>query len=109
MGNGHHRPTRRPHGTALVYQERLSPRRGTVEPMRVGLLGGLEVIDDDGRDVVVAGPKLRSLLAVLALQPGRVVPADQLIDALWGDGSAGGGAQRSARARIEAAADAGFR
>jgi predicted ATPase/DNA-binding SARP family transcriptional activator len=57
---------------------------GTVHPMRVGLLGGLEVIDDDGRDVVVAGPKLRSFLAVLALQAGRVVPADQLIDVLWG-------------------------
>src|SRR3979490_2507900 len=53
--------------------------------MRVGLLGGLEVLDDEERDVVVAGPKLRALLAVLALQPGRVVPAEQLIDALWGD------------------------
>src|SRR3981081_2344444 len=53
--------------------------------MLVGLLGGLEVLDDEGREVVVAGPKLRALLAVLALQPGRVVPAEQLIDALWGD------------------------
>src|ERR1700704_5222808 len=53
--------------------------------MRVGLLGGLEVLDDEGRLVVVAGPKLRALLAVLALQTGRVVPAEQLIDALWGD------------------------
>jgi predicted ATPase/DNA-binding SARP family transcriptional activator len=53
--------------------------------MRVGLLGGLEVLDDAERDVVVAGPKLRGLLAVLALQPGRVVPADQLIEALWGE------------------------
>src|SRR4051794_35358585 len=53
--------------------------------MRVGLLGGLEVLDDEGRNVVVAGPKLRALLAMLALQPGRVVPAEQLIDALWGD------------------------
>ncbi len=52
--------------------------------MRVGLLGGLEVTDDDGGVVVVAGPKLRSFLAVLALQPGQVVPADQLIDGLWG-------------------------
>jgi DNA-binding SARP family transcriptional activator len=33
----------------------------------------------------VAGTKLRSLLAVLALQVGRVVPADQLVDALWGE------------------------
>src|SRR3954464_6043966 len=53
--------------------------------MRVGLLGGLEVLDDDERDVVVAGPKLRALLAMLALQPGRVVAAEQLIDALWGE------------------------
>src|SRR3954471_9711682 len=49
------------------------------------MLGGLEVVDDEKGDVVVAGPKLRTLLAVLALQPGRVVPADQLIDALWGE------------------------
>ena len=53
--------------------------------MRIGLLGGLKVLDDEGRDVVVAGPKLRALLAVLALQPGRVVSAEQLIDALWGE------------------------
>ncbi len=53
--------------------------------MRIGLLGGLEVLDDEGRDVLVAGPKLRALLAVLALQPGRVVSAEQLIDALWGE------------------------
>jgi predicted ATPase/DNA-binding SARP family transcriptional activator len=53
--------------------------------MRVGLLGGLVVSDDDGRDVVVAGAKLRGLLAVLALHVGRAVPADQLVDALWGE------------------------
>lgn len=53
--------------------------------MRVGLLGGLEVLDDDERDVVVAGAKLRALLAVLALHVGRVVPTEQLVDALWGD------------------------
>jgi Predicted ATPase len=53
--------------------------------MRVHLLGGLEVLDDDGHDVVVAGPKLRALLALLALAPGRAVPTDQLVDALWGE------------------------
>jgi predicted ATPase/DNA-binding SARP family transcriptional activator len=53
--------------------------------MRVGLLGGLEVLDDDGRGVVVAGAKLRSLLAVLALHVGRVVPTEQIVDALWGE------------------------
>src|SRR3954451_8744959 len=53
--------------------------------MRIGLLGALEVLDDEGREVAVAGPKLRALLAVLALHPGRVVPTEQLIDALWGE------------------------
>src|SRR4051812_4137469 len=53
--------------------------------MRVGLLGGLEVRDDEDRDVVVAGAKLRSLLALLALHVGRVVPTDQIVDALWGE------------------------
>ncbi len=53
--------------------------------MRVLLLGGLEVRDDEGNDAVVAGPKLRALLAMLALQAGRVVPTDQIVDALWGE------------------------
>ena len=53
--------------------------------MRIGLLGELEVLDDDGSEVTVAGAKLRALLAVLALHVGRVVPAEQLVDALWGE------------------------
>jgi predicted ATPase/DNA-binding SARP family transcriptional activator len=53
--------------------------------MRVGLLGGLEVFDDDGREVVVTGAKLRALLALLALHAGRVVPTEQIVDALWGE------------------------
>ena len=53
--------------------------------MHIGLLGGLEVVDDDGHDVDVAGAKQRALLAVLALHAGRVVPTEQLVDALWGE------------------------
>src|SRR6476661_5843782 len=53
--------------------------------MRVGLLGTLEVLDDGGGETTIAGAKLRPLLAVLALHVGRVVPAEQLVDALWGD------------------------
>ena len=53
--------------------------------MRVELLGGLEVRDDEERDIVVTGAKLRALLVLLALQAGRVVSAEQLIDALWGE------------------------
>ena len=53
--------------------------------MRVGLLGELEVLDEHDGAVEVAGSKLRGLLAVLALHAGRVVPTEQLIDALWGE------------------------
>src|SRR3546814_18880900 len=53
--------------------------------MRVGLLGELEVFDDAGTEVSVNGAKLRSLLAVLALNAGRAVPTDDLVDALWGE------------------------
>src|SRR5687767_12610351 len=53
--------------------------------MRVGLLGGLEVLDDRGDDVPVTGAKLRSLLAMLSLHAGQVVTTDQLVDGLWGE------------------------
>src|SRR3954452_11448174 len=53
--------------------------------MRIGLLGALEVFDDDGAEITVAGAKLRALLGVLALHVGRVVSAEHLVDALWGE------------------------
>jgi hypothetical protein len=52
--------------------------------MQICLLGELQVRDDDERDVVVTGAKLRALLVMLALQCGRAVPADRLVDGLWG-------------------------
>jgi len=53
--------------------------------MHIGLLGALEVLDDDGNELDIAGAKLRALLAILALHPGRVVSSEQLVDALWGE------------------------
>lgn len=53
--------------------------------MRIGLLGELEVRDGEGNDVTVAGAKLRALLAVLTLHVGRVVSAEHLVAALWGE------------------------
>src|SRR6476660_2498465 len=53
--------------------------------MRIGLLGELEVLDDEGNAVTGAGEKLRALLAGLALHVCRVVSAEHLVDALWGD------------------------
>ncbi len=53
--------------------------------MRISLLGELEVFDDDDRPVIITGAKQRALLAMLALQPGHMVPADQLVEGLWGE------------------------
>jgi DNA-binding SARP family transcriptional activator len=44
----------------------------------------LEVVDGD-RPVVLGGPKQRALLIMLLLHRGSVVPADRLIDELWGE------------------------
>jgi DNA-binding SARP family transcriptional activator/pimeloyl-ACP methyl ester carboxylesterase len=52
--------------------------------VQVSLLGPLRVQVESG-DVVIAAAKERSLLAALALNPGRVVGTDALLDALWGD------------------------
>jgi predicted ATPase/DNA-binding SARP family transcriptional activator len=55
--------------------------------VRVRVLGPIEVDASDGERVPIAGLKMRGLLAVLALDPGRSVPAERLIDAVWGDSS----------------------
>ena len=41
----------------------------------------------EGAEVSLGGRKLRALLALLLLHPNEVVPADRLIDELWGDDS----------------------
>jgi predicted ATPase/DNA-binding SARP family transcriptional activator len=51
--------------------------------MQIGMLGTLEVRTDDGGSTGVGGARLRTLLILLALQPGRVVSADLLIDGIW--------------------------
>ncbi|MFI7233273.1 BTAD domain-containing putative transcriptional regulator [Nonomuraea angiospora] len=53
--------------------------------MRFGVLGPLTVWRDDGGAVAVPGLKVRALLAALLVHHGRPVPADLLIDHLWGD------------------------
>ena len=55
--------------------------------MQVRLFGELEA-EQAGVPVPVHGAKQRALLALLALRAGQPVSADQLIDALWGDGQA---------------------
>ena len=46
------------------------------------LLGPLEALKN-GDPVALGGQKPRALLAVLALDAGRVVSADQLVESLW--------------------------
>ncbi|MFC3450667.1 BTAD domain-containing putative transcriptional regulator [Amycolatopsis speibonae] len=52
--------------------------------MRVTLLGPVGAEAGDGAPVDIGGARLRMLLARLALEPGRAVPATALIDGLWG-------------------------
>ena len=44
------------------------------------MLGPLEVHTGDGSRVQVRGARLRTLLILLALRPGRLVPATQLME-----------------------------
>ncbi|MBC6462234.1 BTAD domain-containing putative transcriptional regulator [Actinomadura sp. HBU206391] len=53
--------------------------------MLFGVLGPLAVWTADGEPVAVPGLKVRALLADLLVHEGRPVPADRLIDDLWGD------------------------
>ncbi|WP_067178120.1 BTAD domain-containing putative transcriptional regulator [Microtetraspora niveoalba] len=53
--------------------------------MRFGVLGPLTVWRADGETVTVPGLKVRALLADLLAHEGRPVPADRLVDDLWGD------------------------
>lgn len=52
--------------------------------MEIRVLGGLPVQVASGT-VHLGTPKQRTVLAVLAIQPGQLVTVDQLIDELWGD------------------------
>ena len=51
--------------------------------MRFRILGPLAV-EADGAPVRLGGPKPRALLAALLVDPGAVVSADRLAEALWG-------------------------
>ncbi|MBM7810469.1 AfsR/SARP family transcriptional regulator [Saccharothrix algeriensis] len=48
------------------------------------VLGPLEVLAS-GERVRIEGPRQQKLLALLLLQPGRVVPVDRLVDELWSE------------------------
>ncbi|OEJ38810.1 hypothetical protein BGK70_12195 [Streptomyces agglomeratus] len=51
--------------------------------MRYRILGPTQALRDDGTPVAVGGARLRALLTVLALRPGRTVTAGALTDEVW--------------------------
>jgi predicted ATPase/DNA-binding SARP family transcriptional activator len=60
--------------------------RGAVETrkptVQILLLGPVE-LRIDGRDIALGGPRQRALLALLALRPGQILPADELVEEVW--------------------------
>ena len=62
----------------------MSTQDGRTADLDVRLLGPIQV-SRAGRAVVVPGGRGRSLLTILALHVGQAMPAERLIDALWGD------------------------
>ncbi|MFK0105224.1 BTAD domain-containing putative transcriptional regulator [Streptomyces sp. NPDC091217] len=56
-----------------------------MDPVRYRILGTTQALRPDGTAVPVGGARLRALLTVLALRPGRGVPAGHLVDEVWGD------------------------
>ncbi|MFI5886481.1 BTAD domain-containing putative transcriptional regulator [Streptomyces sp. NPDC051554] len=55
-----------------------------MDPVRYRILGTTQALRPDGTPVPVGGARLRALLTVLALRPGKAVPASLLVDEVWG-------------------------
>ncbi|MBK1784379.1 AAA family ATPase [Prauserella sp. ASG 168] len=53
--------------------------------MRFGILGPLDVRGPGDAPVSVGGPKVRALLGLLLLEPGRIVGTNRLVDGIYGD------------------------
>ncbi|MFD6952931.1 transcriptional regulator [Nocardiopsis sp. TSRI0078] len=51
--------------------------------MRFSILGPLLVHDTTGRPVPIGGARLRTLLSLLLLRPGRRLTTEELTDAIW--------------------------
>ncbi|MGW2182849.1 BTAD domain-containing putative transcriptional regulator [Streptomyces sp. NPDC001732] len=58
--------------------------RGGRQPLDFCVLGHLDV-SSSGRTVPLGGARERTVLALLLLEAGHVVPIDRLIDAVWDD------------------------
>jgi predicted ATPase/DNA-binding SARP family transcriptional activator len=65
---------------------------GMAGDVTIGVLGPLEVRVGFGEPVQVVGPRLRTLVIRLALDPDRVVLVGQLVDAVWDEDPPAGAA-----------------
>lgn len=63
----------------------ISPLHAKVEAPALRLLGDMQVSSDVLPPVLPQPGRVASLLALLALEPGRVVSAERLMDQLWED------------------------
>ncbi len=63
-----------------------------------GILGPVQAVRD-GQELGLGGPKPRAVLALLLVAAGRVVPAERLVEELWG-GSAPSAAAGTLRAHV---------
>ena len=71
--------------------------------MRVLLLGPFDIRDGEDRPVDLSGARLRALVARLALEPGREVSADTLLDAIWEDDAPSANALQALVSRVRRA------
>jgi len=53
--------------------------------VRIGLLGGVSAVTDGGVPLDIGPAKCQTVLAVLALSAGSVVPVSRLVELVWGD------------------------
>ncbi|WND37906.1 BTAD domain-containing putative transcriptional regulator [Streptomyces sp. BB1-1-1] len=90
-----------------------------MDPVRYRILGTTQALRPDGTAVPLGGARLRALLTVLAIRPGRTVPAGLLVQEVWdGDPPADapgalqalvGRLRRTLGAGAVASADGGYR
>jgi DNA-binding SARP family transcriptional activator len=59
--------------------------RGYRRPVEFRVLGSIEVFEEGNGSIALGGPKQRAVLAHLLLRANHLVPAEVLIDEVWGD------------------------
>jgi len=87
-------------GLLWIHVSVLPEDAGTIELVQVAMLGPLEVHAGSGEVLEVGGARLRTLLIMLALRPGQLVPASQLTDELWSERDQPAGAANALQALV---------